>query len=310
LEAGDEIALSLSIARRYYLQDESKVDIAKTLGLSRFQVARLLHDGRRKGLVRIEIGWPGRVDPDMSAALKRLLALQDAVVVETQFGSPRSAVEQVGRALADKVSDGVHEGDTLGLTWSRPTVVMAHNLTRLQPCTVVQLTGAIYPPDGLPGSVEMTRHVVSLNGGAAHAVYAPLVVPDAETAQGLRGQPEIAATMALYDSVDVAVLSVGAWVPSGSAVYDLLEPPERLALSEAGVCGEISGRLFDLDGRHVPTSLDDRIIGIEADRLKAVPRLITSSFGAHRRDATIAAIRAGFVHTLVVDQELARAMIR
>lgn len=309
LEAGDEVALSLTIARRYYLQDESKVAIGKTLGLSRFQVARMLHDGRRRGLVRIEIGWPGRIDPDLSAALKRSLGLEEAAVVETQLGSPRSSVEHVGKALADRVSASVHEGDTLGLTWSRPTVVMTQNLTRIQPCTVVQLTGAIYPPDGLPGSVEITRHIASLNGTAAHAVYAPLVVPDPDTAQGLRGQPEIAATMALYDHVDVAVLSVGAWVPSGSAVYDLLEPEERLALTKAGVCGEISGRLFDVDGRPVATSLDERVIGIEADRLKAIPRLITSSFGAHRRDATIAAVRAGFVHTLVVDEELARAMI-
>jgi hypothetical protein len=50
------------VARRYYLQEQSKVDIAALLGISRFKVARLLDEARSTGLVRIEIvnRWGGR----------------------------------------------------------------------------------------------------------------------------------------------------------------------------------------------------------------------------------------------------------
>jgi DNA-binding transcriptional regulator LsrR (DeoR family) len=308
LDAGDETALSIAAARRYYLRDQSKVTIAKTLGLSRFQVARLLHDARRKGLVRIEIGEPGRVDRELSAAVRDCLGIARALVVQGESDVPRAPVETVGRALAEVLADTVPEGATLGLTWSRATAVMSRNVTGLRPCTVVQLAGAVSPPDGLPGSVEVTRAIAGLTGGPAYTVYAPLIVPDAVTADGLRRQPEIAATMAHYDRLDLAVLSVGAWRPSASAVYDLLEPGQRDALAAAGVCGEVSGRLFGRDGETL-TGIDDRIIGVSAAQLRAIPQLITSSYGAYRLEATLAAVRAGFVHTLVTDDSLARALL-
>ena len=43
----------LRVARSYFLDDVSKVTIAQREGLSRWQVARILDDARRIGLVRI-----------------------------------------------------------------------------------------------------------------------------------------------------------------------------------------------------------------------------------------------------------------
>ena len=54
--------LTASVARRYYLDGRSKIEIAEEFSLSRFKVARLLDDARSSGLVRIEIGHPGVVD--------------------------------------------------------------------------------------------------------------------------------------------------------------------------------------------------------------------------------------------------------
>lgn len=309
LDSGDDVALRIAVARRYYHQDQSKVTIGKAFGLSRFQVARMLQDAKRDGLVRIEIGAPGRRDRELSAALQQQLGLDKAVVVAAQSSSPHMAVEHVGRALAEELAATVREGDVLGITWSSATVVLSQSLEQLRRCTVVQLAGAIYPPAGMPGSVEVSRRIAGVAGGDAHAIYAPLVVPDADTASGLRRQPEIADVLARGRSLDLAVLSVGAWRPSASAVYDLLTPEERDEMSAAGACGEVSGRLFDTEGRFVPTSLDDRVIGISAEELRAVPRLITSSVGAYRADATLAAVRAGLVRTLVTDDELAAALL-
>ncbi|MEQ4210223.1 sugar-binding domain-containing protein [Actinopolymorpha sp. B9G3] len=309
LDSGDDIAVRIAVARRYYHQDQSKVTIAKALGLSRFQVARILQDARRSGLVRIEIGAPGRRDREMSAALQERLGLGKAVVVSAEPFSPHSAVEHVGRALAEEVVAAVKEGETLGMTWSSAAVVMAQHVGQLRRCSVVQLAGAIYPPAGMPGSVEICRTIAHAAGGDSHPIYAPLVVADAETAGGLRRQPEIADALIRPRSLDVAVLSVGAWHASASAVYDMLTPDQQQEVSAAGGCGEISGRVFDAEGHFISTPLDDRVIGIGAEDLKAVPRLLTSSHGAYRADATLAAVRAGVVHTLVVDSELASALL-
>ena len=69
--ASSELSLAVAVARRYYLRDESKVDIARFLGVSRFKVARLLGLARSSGLVHVEIREP-REAPDSVAARLRL----------------------------------------------------------------------------------------------------------------------------------------------------------------------------------------------------------------------------------------------
>ena len=65
-----EVVLAARVAREFYLEGVSKVDIADRLGISRLRVARLLDSARESGLVRIEIGLPGgALDAGLSAEL-------------------------------------------------------------------------------------------------------------------------------------------------------------------------------------------------------------------------------------------------
>ena len=92
------LVLSATVARRYYLDGRSKVQIADELGLSRFKVARLLDLARETGLVRIEIGHPGSIDVDLSARLQQAFGLERAVVVITPDDAPDTLV-QLARSI-------------------------------------------------------------------------------------------------------------------------------------------------------------------------------------------------------------------
>src|SRR5438270_13666739 len=74
-----EIVLAARVAREFYLDGVSKVDIADRLGISRFRVARLLEAARASGMVRIEIALPGgSLDVGMSAELCAAFGLKYA----------------------------------------------------------------------------------------------------------------------------------------------------------------------------------------------------------------------------------------
>ena len=74
-----EIVLAARVARQYYVEGASKVNIADRLGISRFRVARLLDSAREAGMVRIEIGLPGgTLDVGLSAELCGAFGLQYA----------------------------------------------------------------------------------------------------------------------------------------------------------------------------------------------------------------------------------------
>ena len=79
----DELVLATAVARRYFLEDRTKVQIAAEMQLSRFKVARLIDLARSSGIVRITIATPGAVDAELSVLLRERLGLTRALVVNT-----------------------------------------------------------------------------------------------------------------------------------------------------------------------------------------------------------------------------------
>jgi len=65
--------LAARVARGYYVDDRSKVELANELGISRFKVARLLDLARDSGIVTIEIHDEGLIDSEMSERLQEHL---------------------------------------------------------------------------------------------------------------------------------------------------------------------------------------------------------------------------------------------
>jgi len=306
LSEAEELALASRIATAFYLEEDSMVQIAERFGITRFQVARLLQLARQSGIVTIEIRQPGAIDEELSAAVAAHLGIERAVVISGVSRMPR---EEIGRALAEVIAAEVQPGDIVGLTWSRTMVAMVQQLKQLEPCTLVQLAGQITSELTAPGSVELIRRAAEVAKGKAYPIYAPLLAPDNYVAHALLQQRDIATAMSFYERLSVAVISIGAWAEDASSVYEIATESERVRGQVAGVVGEISGRLYDVQGHTVPQVIDDRVIGITLEQLARVPRVIASSYGEERAAATRAAAAASIFQTLVLDRSLARALL-
>jgi DNA-binding transcriptional regulator LsrR (DeoR family) len=304
-----QVVLTASIARRYYIDGRSKIDIADEFGLSRFKIARLLESALESGLVRIEIRSAGDIDVDLSARLQERFGLQHSVVVDTPDDDAESLREHLGRAAAQLLAEILTPEDVLGLAWARAVSAMARELPPLPGTPVVQLSGALSLPGRPDTSVDVVRDVASRSGGAAHVFYAPLIVPDAATARALRRQPEVAQAFAQLPFVTKAVGGVGLWEAGQSTLYDTASDDDRRALRELGVCADISGVFLSADGEPVPTDLADRMIAISADEMRAIPEVIVIPYGIRKAPAVRAALRSGLVGGMVTHATLAQAVL-
>ena len=294
-----EVVLAARVARQFYLEGVSKVDIADRLGISRFRVARLLDSARESGLVRIEIGLPGgALDAGLSAELCSVFGLRHAFVFN--FPEDESPLRQrLGEAAGQVLMDLITPGDVLGLTWSRTLSGLTAALTQLPPCPIVQLTGAVPPPDGRD-LLELVRGVARVGGGTAHVFYAPMLVDDAATATAIRRQSDIAEAFALIPSVTIAVVSIGAWSPGLSTIYDAVTPRRARRRSTAlGVRAELAGVFIGADGRPLATPLDGRMIVTPVPLFTRIPFVLGVAYDAAKCPAVLAAIRGGLVHGLV-----------
>jgi len=185
------LVLTATVARRYYLEGESKSDIAASLGLSRFKVARLIDRALATGLVRIEIDSHGEIDLDLSVRVGAALGLRHCIVMDAPEEDDDTLRSTLGRAAAELLAEILEPGDVLGLSWARSLMAMRASLPQLPRCDVVQLTGSLsLPSDDSP--IELVRDVARRSDGEAFFFYAPMVLPDPATAGVLRTQPEIA----------------------------------------------------------------------------------------------------------------------
>ncbi|MFF1699123.1 sugar-binding transcriptional regulator [Streptomyces sp. NPDC058257] len=308
-----ELVQAAAMARRFYLEGKSKIQIAEEFGVSRFKVARVLETALERDLVRIEIRVPAELDAERSDALRARYGLRHAVVVESPTAvdeveeSPDP--ENLGEVAADLLGELVNEGDVLGLAWGRSTIHMAAALDQLPPCTVVQLTGVYDAGTAERGSVEAVRRAAQVSGGEAHPIYAPMLLPDPATAAALRNQTGIARAFEYFDKVTVAAVSIGSWEPGISTVHDMLSDEERAHYASLGVAAEMSAHLFDAEGRRVGRDLGERCITVEADRLRRIPEVVAIAGGQRKAAAIDAVLRSGLVTSLVTDTAAADQLL-
>ena len=306
-----ELVLTASVARRFYLENKSKSDIAAEFGLSRFKVARLLEQARASGLVRIELDHHGDLDLELSSRLQTTYGLQHALVVVAPENDEIEVRRHLGEAAAHLLTEIVTEQDVLGLAWARSLLAIPLGLRSLARCPIVQLTGALDRAAQMDdGAVELVRGVARVAGGPAHFFYAPMILPDQATAAVLRGQRDVAQTMEQYPRLTKAVLGIGSWQPGRSTVVDAIGKTAWRELHARGVCAELSGIQIDAEGRPVHSELHERTICISCTELQAVPEVIAVVSGADKVDAVRAAMAGGLVNSLVAHAPLARALLQ
>jgi DNA-binding transcriptional regulator LsrR (DeoR family) len=303
------LALAALVARRFYLDQRSKVEIAEELGHSRFKIARLLEMARDSGLVRIEIGHPGLIDVDLAAQMLDRFGLTQAVVVDTEDEHAESLRRHLGQVAAELIAEIIEPDDVFGVAWSRSVGAMAKALPRVSSVPIVQLTGAIAMPGDDHSSIDIVRDVARAASGPAYVFYAPFTVPDAATAHALRQQHDVARAFEQISRVTKAVVGLGLWAPGQSTLYDAAPDDDRTTLIRLGVCADVSGVFLAANGEPLKTDLTQRMIGINAEQMRAIPDVTTIAYGTAKVPAAHAALRSGLITGLVTHTTFAQALL-
>lgn len=295
--------LLVQLARAYYVDRLSKVQIANEFGLSRFQVARMLDEAHDAGVVTITIESGETTDDDRAAEITTRLGVRSVIVVDE---TSRDVATTMGRAALRFVDAQAQPGQRIGISWSRTLDAAADFVPTLPRSTVVQLAGALQLGDEPPRQETFTRlgqdpavHVTRL--------HAPLLVTASETADDLRALPEISGALAAADALDLAIVSIGAWEGELSSVRLKCTPEQRREAADAGAVAEISGRLVASDGSPVET-INDRVIAVTLDQLRAAGTTVGVAHGAARATAVRAAAATGVIDVMLIDDELAAAL--
>jgi DNA-binding transcriptional regulator LsrR (DeoR family) len=307
--------LLAKVCQYYYRDQLTMAQIGGRLGVSRHKVGRLIKEAVETGVVRFEIRTPFSQETALEHWLEAALKLKTSVVVEVEEDLPEPTVKaRTCAAGAAFLGDLIGNGDTIGIGWGSTTFELVNQLaSRSVPdATVVQVTGGNKWLSAEFDCQEVSRRLAAKLGVAPVLLHAPGIVDNKETRELLLKESAILDTFRHFDSIDIAVVGIGALVPveSSTLLASGYVPRRDLeTLKRAGAVGDVFSYFVDADGNLVRNELYDRLITIGIDQLRRVPTLIGVATGAAKAKAVLAAVRGGFVNTLIIDSGLARALI-
>lgn len=311
----DELRLLAKVARMYYQHGLRQTEITERLNVHQSTVSRLLKRAEKEGIVRISLTVPPGAHPDLEEALQSTYGLREAIVVDS-VGDEEHVVRDLGAAAAFYLETTLRPTDVVGISsWSAALLAMVeamHPTLRSRGARVLQILGGVGNPHAEAHATLLTRRLADLVGGTATLLPAPGVVGSAEGKRVLVRDPFVQEATALFQSLTLALVGIGAIEPSKmlAASGNIFPPQELQMLRSRGAVGDICLRFFDAVGRPVSSPLNDRVISIELDQLRTVNRVVGIAGGARKTAAIRGALRGGLVNVLITDRGTAERVLQ
>lgn len=296
----------------HFLDGMKQSDIATAMNLSPSKVNRLIAQGRKLGMVRIEIESPFQRLVEFEKRLMEAAGLASAVVAPTVLGSHETTLQQVGRAAANQLLEALRDGDVIAITGGKAVSAVVENLQpeRAFDVTVVPLTGGVQGKHYTDVNHLATRFSEKL-GGRTMLVHAPLFAESREQRDILMKMASIREVFDLARRAAIAVVGIGSVLTPGSSYYDLhpIPNPDRDLVNRSGAAGEFLAHLIRDDGTVADYPLNLRLVALDPHELSNCRRTIGVAAGPEKVRPIRAALAGHFLNSLVVDEDTAIAVL-
>src|SRR5215204_4665331 len=306
-------SLLAKAARLYFVEDRSQDEIAAVLGTTRSNVSRMLKQARDLGIVEIRIVDPARRDHELELALRERFPSIDPRVLAV--APDTDVLPGVGRLAVRWLEETLRDGQVVALSWGQSLEAMVQAVDGLsrRDVEVVQLVGGLSSLDSAATGQELVRELSERMGARHRYLHAPALFGSAEALAMLRQEQAIAGALDAAKQADMAMVGIGAaGIGSSGALLDALalSPAERAAFDAAGAVGDVCGRFYDLSGREVPSVVNERVLAVTLDDLRAIPTVAGIAAGPEKALGILGALRGGIIDVLICDQQAARSVLR
>jgi deoxyribonucleoside regulator len=302
--------LMVQAAKLYYELDQTQNDIAHELGLTRWQVSRLIREARELGIVRIEIAARSQRRAGIESLLQKAFGLREAIVVRQIEGlNDALTIESVARAAGGFLASIKPQPDLVGVSWGHTMAAVAQWLPTAwnSDVHVVLVNGATTRRSTPYQATNVAeRFAEAAPNGHATLLPVPAIVGKSSTREVLEEDPVIAEVLDLARRAQVVCFSMGALSANSVLVtsgYLEISDVERLA--DAGAVGDILGRFVNVRGEIVDRELDARTIGLRPEALRDIPWAIGISAGAAKHAVVLSCLEAGYLKVLITDEATA-----
>ncbi|MGN7976551.1 sugar-binding transcriptional regulator [Microbacterium sp. 22195] len=310
-----KVTAALTAAKLYYLQDMTMDAIASELGTSRSSVSRLLAHARDTGLVDIRINSPFERVGQLEEQLRRRFRIAAHIVPMSGIVNEVERLERVALTAGRLLSQFIDSNMVVGIAWGSTISMVSRALVQKEThgTTIVQLNGAgNIQTSGLEYSSDILQRFGHAFGAQVEQFPVPAFFDDPDTRAAMWRERSTRRVLAFQAKTDIAVFGLGSpqsEVPSRVYVGGYLNRDDYRSLREDEAIGDVATVFFRADGSWKDIRLNARSTGLGLDRLRRVPRRVCVVSGAAKVGTLRAAIAAGIVTDVVLDETLARLLV-
>jgi DNA-binding transcriptional regulator LsrR (DeoR family) len=302
--------LRVRAAWLYYVEGMTQEQIARFMNISRAKVIRLLASARDNGIVRIRIEDRASEQIALERRLVAAIGPADAIVVPAP-ADQAEITTVVGHAAGTYLTDQMKDGMSLGVGWGE-TLHMSLKALGGQPCqrlSVVSLLGGMTHSRAVNPSA-VARRIADAFGADCYQLTAPVIVADESVRAALWSEPGLRELLERARRVNLALVSVGDVSKEATLFRQDLLPRSALAsLQAAGAVGDVLCHFIDAEGKIVDHPVNRRVVAVDLEDLRRVPRIVVAAGGRRKVAAIRAALKATGAGVLITEEGAARGLL-
>jgi len=307
-----EANLMIKCCKLYYEENLTQNEIATILGVSRPTISRLLDEGRKSGVVKIEIVNPIENNYGiLERNIEKKYSLREVIIVDDDKDDDAQK-KNLAKACAEYLKRIVKIDDNIGV--SMGTTIK--NIGKyIEPNSKLNLT--LIPLIGGVGQTQIEIHPNHVVMDLARAfrgdfklLHAPAVVSNGEIRNTFLKEESLENILEMGKKVDIAIVGIGSPITDKSTMMSsgYFDVDDLKVFKKQGAAGDICLQFYDINGQSDEFEFNNRVIGVELDNIKKIPTVIGVAGGEEKIEAIVGALNGKFINVLVTNYSNAKAI--
>lgn len=301
----------IKVSKMYYELGLTQKEISQRLNYSRPTISRMLDAAMKRGIVKVSVQYPINSLIELAEEIKRKFNLKKVFVAPSYIDDYELIKNDVGKALANFLSDIVQTNDILGVSWGTTLSSVPQFLPQTKKdIEIVQLNGGISKNSISTGSIDLLERFAKAFSADFHLLSVPTIVDNEEIAQAILEDSSINDVIELGRKCNIALFGIGK-TSYDNILYEggYFSKDYYERLMERGAVGDICSRYFNIRGEIVEEELNQRTIGLQLKDLHEKDYSIAMAIGEDKTKAVYGALKGNYVNTLFIDETIARSLM-